>query len=145
MERSWNISVCIYIYIYIYISFKTIANPLEMFTDSFSIISFLPSNQFCGYGMTIKQILYDNSITEIHGTPWLMGSLFILTNELFLCISVLLILYIVLLLFRVVLMLNLNLYRENFARTLGGSRARKQVILYTYRSAGGSSHVVITP
>ena len=36
-------------------------------------------------------------------------------------------------------MLILKLWREKYARTLGGWRARKQVILNTYWSAGGSS------
>ena len=52
-----------------YMLFHRIAKTWEIITDSFSKILSLPNNRFYGYKLTLKQILYDNLITEINATP----------------------------------------------------------------------------
>ena len=58
--------------------FNTIANILEIFTNSFSIISVQPHNYFYRYGVSLKQILHDKIlIIEINATYWVIGLTFL--------------------------------------------------------------------
>ena len=64
--------------------FNTIANSLEILTDSFSTRSAHPDNHLCRYRMSLKQILHDiNLIIEINTTHWDIKLIFmnILTSD----------------------------------------------------------------
>ena len=57
--------------------FNTTVNILEILTNSFSTISAHSYNYFYRYGMSLKQILYDNIlIIEINTTFWEIGLIF---------------------------------------------------------------------
>ena len=57
-----------------YMLFNTIAIILEIFTNSFSMISVHLHNYFYRYGMSLKQILHDKIlIIEINATDWVIG------------------------------------------------------------------------
>ena len=60
-----------------YMLFNTIADSLEVLTDSFSTISAHSNNHFYRYKMSLKQILHDkNFIIEIIATRWEIDLIF---------------------------------------------------------------------
>ena len=63
-----------------YMLFNTIANSLELLTDSFSTISAHPNNHFCRYRMSLMQILHKNIIIEINETHWEIKLIFFLEH-----------------------------------------------------------------